>query len=175
MVHKPELDNIELLVMDVDGVLTDGGVIISADGSESKRFNVLDGHGIRMWHRAGLKTAIMSGRTTEATQYRAEQLEITYIYQGCTQKVPAFEKLLEESGLSAERVAYIGDDVLDLPVMKRAGFAVAVSNAVDEVKQQAHYVTKLGGGCGAVREVIEYILKKKKGGDWTKLMEKYLA
>ena len=118
---------IRLLIMDVDGVLTDGGVIINADGSESKRFNVLDGHGIRMWHRADLKTAVMSGRTADATRLRAEQLEITYVYQGCTQKIPAFARLLEESGLSDNQVAYIGDDVLDLPVMKRAGFAVAVS------------------------------------------------
>jgi 3-deoxy-D-manno-octulosonate 8-phosphate phosphatase (KDO 8-P phosphatase) len=173
MTQEPNLNNIKLLVMDVDGVLTQGDVIIHHDGSESKSFNVLDGHGIRMWHRAGLKTAIMSGRTAEATRHRAEQLEITYVYQGCTEKVPVLERLLKESGLSAEQLAYIGDDVLDLPVMKRVGFAAAVSNAVDELKQQAHYVTKLSGGRGAVRETIEYILKKT--GQWPNLVERYLA
>lgn len=173
MAKDPNLDGVKLLVMDVDGVLTDGSVIIHQDGSESKRFNVLDGHGIRMWHRAGLKTAIMSGRTAAATKHRAEQLDITYVYQGCTEKTPAFERLLEESGISANQVAYIGDDVLDLPVMSRAGFAVAVGNAVDEVKQYAHYVTGRCGGCGAVRETVEYILKKT--GRWTELMERYLV
>ncbi len=173
MAQEPNLADIKLLVMDVDGVLTDGGVIIHPDGSESKVFNVLDGHGIRMWHRAGLKTAIMSGRTAEATKLRAGQLEIAYVYQECTEKVPAFERLLKESDLSANEVAYIGDDVLDLPVMRRAGFAVAVNNATEDVKQHAHYVTSRSGGRGAVREMIEYILKKT--GRWTELMERYRA
>lgn len=173
MTQQPNLDGIKLLVVDVDGVLTDGGVIIHHDGTESKTFNVLDGHGIRMWHRAGQKTAIMSGRTAEATRHRAGQLEITYVFQGCTEKVTSFERLLKESGFSADQVAYIGDDVLDLPVMRRAGFAVAVKNAVDEVKQYADYVTSRCGGHGAVRETIEYILKKT--GRWTELMGRYLA
>ncbi len=173
MAQEPNLADVKLLVMDIDGVLTDGGVIIHPDGSESKSFNVLDGHGIRMWHRAGLKTAVMSGRTAAATKHRAKQLRVTYVFQGCTEKVPAFEKLLKKSGVSADQVAYIGDDVLDLPVMRRAGFAVAVGNAVDEVKQHANYVTGRCGGCGAVRETIEYILKKT--GRWTELMERYLT
>jgi 3-deoxy-D-manno-octulosonate 8-phosphate phosphatase (KDO 8-P phosphatase) len=173
MAQEPNLANVKLLVMDVDGVLTDGGVIIHQDGSESKRFNVLDGHGIRMWHRAGLKSAVISGRTTEATKLRTEQLGITYVFQECVDKVPVFERLLGQSGFSADETAYIGDDVLDLPVMKRAGFAVAVGNAVDEVKRNAHYVTNRYGGDGAVREAIEYILKKT--GRWTELMQKYLA
>jgi 3-deoxy-D-manno-octulosonate 8-phosphate phosphatase (KDO 8-P phosphatase) len=173
MAKEPNLADVKLLVMDVDGVLTDGGVIIHQDGSESKRFNVLDGHGIRMWHRAGFKSAVISGRKTEATKLRAEQLGITYVFQECFDKVPVFEKLLKQSGFSANEAVYIGDDVLDLPVMKRAGFAVAVGNAVDEVKQNAHYVTSRCGGDGAVREMIEYILKKT--GRWKELMQKYLA
>lgn len=167
------LADIKLLVMDVDGVLTEGGIIINSDGSESKRFSVLDGHGVWMWHRAGLQTAFISGRESEATRYRAEQLEIGYVLQGCGQKGPAFEKLLAESGVSAGQVAYIGDDLLDLPVMLRAGFSVAVANAVNEVKEQADYVTKRLGGSGAVREVVEYILGRT--GKWGQLMERYLV
>ncbi len=166
------LADIQLLALDVDGVLTDGTVIINGDGSESKFFNVLDGHGIRMWQRAGLKVAFLSGRTSEPTKYRAEQLQIDYCIQDCFDKLPALKKLLEQLGLSAHQVAYIGDDLLDLPPIQYAGFGAAVANAVDEVKQQADYVTTRRGGSGAVREVIEYILKNT--GRWPELMNKYL-
>ena len=169
--NRTILANIELLVLDVDGVLTDGSILINADGSESKSFNLLDGHGIRMWRRAGLKVAFLSGRETEATKYRAEQLKVDYCLQGCHFKLPALKKLLEEVGLSPEKVACVGDDLLDLPVIKYAGFGAAVANAVDEVKDIADFVTKRAGGCGAVREVIEYILKNT--GKWQKLMERY--
>jgi len=169
--NRTVLENIELLVLDVDGVLTDGSIIINADGSESKSFNLLDGHGIRMWRRAGLKVAFLSGRETEATKYRAEQLKVDYCLQGCHYKLPSLKKLLEEVGLSPENVACVGDDVLDLPVIKHVGFGAAVANAVDEVKNVADFVTQRTGGCGAVREVIEYILKNT--GKWQKLMERY--
>ena len=169
--NRTILVNIELLVLDVDGVLTDGSIIINADGSESKSFSLLDGHGIRMWRRAGLKVAFLSGRETEATKYRAEQLKVDYCLQGCHFKLPALKKLLEEVGLSPEKVACVGDDLLDLPVIKYVGFGAAVANAVDEVKDIADFVTKRAGGCGAVREVIEYILKNT--GKWQKLMERY--
>lgn len=169
--NRTVLENIELLVLDVDGVLTDGSIIINADGSESKSFSLLDGHGIRMWRRAGLKVAFLSGRETEATKYRAEQLKVDYCLQGCHFKLPALKKLLEEVGLSSEKVACIGDDLLDLPVIKHVGFGAAVANAVDEVKNIADFVTERSGGCGAVREVIEYILKNT--GKWQKLMERY--
>ena len=165
------LTDIELLVLDVDGVLTDGNIIIAADGSESKSFSLLDGHGIRMWRRAGLKVAFLSGRETEATKRRAEQLEIDYCLQGCHFKKAALEKLLEEVGLSPEKVACVGDDLLDLPVIKYVGFGAAVANAVDEVKENADFVTTRTGGSGAVREVIEYILKST--GKWQELMERY--
>ncbi len=167
-----DLTDIEMLVMDVDGVLTDGTLIINADGSESKFFNSMDGHGIRMWQRAGLKVALISGRASEPTQRRAEQLQIEYVFQDCHNKLPVFEKLLEQLGLSPDKVAYIGDDLTDLPVIRYAGFGVAVANAVDEVKQYADYVTTRPGGSGAVREVIEYILKNS--GRWQKLMARYL-
>jgi 3-deoxy-D-manno-octulosonate 8-phosphate phosphatase (KDO 8-P phosphatase) len=169
---KTNLADIQLLVMDVDGVLTDGTVMINGDGSEGKSFNLLDGHGIRMWQRAGGKSAFLSGRFSEATKYRAEQLEVDYCVQDCFEKLPALKKLLEQVGLSANRTAYIGDDLLDLPVIRYVGFGAAVANAVDEVKEEANYVTTRRGGDGAVREVIEYILKNT--GKWQELMKRYL-
>jgi len=165
------LADIQILALDVDGVLTDGTLIINTDGSESKFFNVLDGHGIRMWQRAGLKVAFLSGRSSEVTKYRAEQLGVDYCVQDCFEKLPALKKMLEKLGLSARQVAYIGDDLLDLPPIRYVGFGVAVANAVDEVKQHADYVTTRRGGNGAVREVIEYILKNT--GRWPELMKKY--
>lgn len=166
-----DLSKIKLLIMDVDGVMTDGGIIIHSDGSESKRFHVLDGHRVTLWHRAGLESAILSGRDTAATAIRAQQIGVKYILQGCKQKLPAFEKLLQESGYSAEQTAYIGDDLLDLPLLKRVGFAVTVANGIDEIKPYVHYVTRCSGGNGAVAEVIEYILKQT--GRWDGLVAGY--
>jgi len=168
----PKLANIQLLVVDVDGVLTDGSLIINPDGSESKSFSTLDGHGLRLWRRAGLKVAFLSGRVSGPTQYRAQQLGIDYCLQDCHDKLSSLEQLLKQTGLSAEQVAYIGDDLPDLPPIRCAGFGVAVANAVDEVKDAADYVTANPGGNGAVREVIEYILKNT--GRWDELMKKYL-
>ncbi len=174
MVAKPQVDlgEIELLAMDVDGVLTDGTLIVHADGSESKCFNSLDGHGIVMWKRAGLKVALVSGRASEPTLRRAEQLQIEHVFQDCHDKLPVFEKLLEQLGLPPEKAAYIGDDLTDLPLIRYVGFGVAVANAVDEVKHYADYVTARPGGRGAVREVIEHILKSSD--KWRELMERYL-
>jgi len=167
-----DLADIQLLALDVDGVLTDGALIINSDGSESKSFNSVDGHGLRMWQRAGLKVALISGRDSASTQLRAEQLGIEYVFQDCHFKLPVVEKLLDQLDLTPEKVAYVGDDLPDLPVMRYAGFAVAVANAVDEVKRHADYVTAAPGGGGAVRETIEYILKSTD--TWRKLMERYL-
>jgi 3-deoxy-D-manno-octulosonate 8-phosphate phosphatase (KDO 8-P phosphatase) len=170
---KSIIADIRLLALDVDGVLTDGNIILNHDGTESKHFNLLDGHGIRMWHRAGLKTAFISGRMTEATAHRAKQLEVTYVFQDCHEKLPAFELLLKKTGLDASQIAYIGDDVMDIPLLRRAGFGAAVASAADDVKQYAAYVTKKNGGSGAVREVIEYLLKN--AGKWDELMKLYLV
>ena len=167
-----DLTQIQLLALDVDGVLTDGKLTFNSDGSETKSFNSLDGHGIRMWQRAGLKVALISGRESAPTQLRAEQLGIEYVFQDCHFKLPVMEKLLEQIDLSPEKVAYVGDDLPDLPVIRHVGFGVAVANAVDEVKRHADYVTTRPGGGGAVREVIEHILKGT--GKWRKLMERYL-
>ena len=167
-----DLTKIELLALDVDGVLTDGTLVINADGSESKFFNSLDGHGIKMWQRAGLKVALISGRASTPTERRAEQLKIEYVFQNCHYKLPVVEQLLDQIGLLPENMAYIGDDLTDMPVMRYIGFAVAVANAVDEVKECADYVTTRPGGSGAVREVIEYLLKNS--GRWHELMKRYL-
>jgi 3-deoxy-D-manno-octulosonate 8-phosphate phosphatase (KDO 8-P phosphatase) len=166
------LAEIKILTLDVDGVLTDGTLVINADGSETKFFNSLDGHGIKMWQRAGLKVAIISGRASPPTERRAEQLKIEYVFQDCHNKLPVVEQLLDQIGLLPENMAFIGDDLTDMPVMRYVGFAVAVANAVDEVKQCADYVTTRKGGSGAVREVIEYILKNSDR--WQKLMKRYL-
>ena len=168
---KANLADIQMLVTDVDGVLTDAKIVINADGSESKLFSVVDGHGIKLWKRAGLKIAFLSGRDSKATKHRAEQLGVDHCLMGHQKKLPALQQLLTKVSLSPEQIAYIGDDLLDLPPMKCAGFSAAVANAVDEVKQGADYVTTAVGGSGAVREVIEYILKNT--GKWQKLMERY--
>lgn len=165
------LADIKLLVMDVDGVLTDSSIIINPDGSESKIFSSLDGHGIRMWQRAGLKVAFLSGRESEPTAHRAQQLEVEHCIQDCHNKLPALEGLADELGLAPNAIAFIGDDLTDLPPIRYAGFGVAVVNAVEEVKKHADYVTTRSGGRGAVREVIEYILKNT--GKWQQLMARY--
>lgn len=158
--------------MDVDGVLTDGNVMINGDGSEGKFFNLQDGHGVRMWRNAGLKIGLLSGRFSEATKRRAEQLEVDFCIQDCFEKLPALRKMLDNMGISAKDTAYIGDDLLDLPAIKYVGFGAAVTNAVDEVKDAADYITERCGGEGAVREVIEHILKSS--GKWRELIKRYL-
>lgn len=170
---KEKLDKIKLLILDLDGVFTDGNIILNEDGSESKRFNLHDGHGIKMLLRTGVKAAIISGREARVTQIRAEQVGIELLYQGQKKKLPAFEKILDDLSLNNEQVAYIGDDLLDLPLVKRAGFGVAVANAVDELKEAADYITKKAGGDGAVREVIDLIMKTT--GTWDTQMQRYIV
>jgi 3-deoxy-D-manno-octulosonate 8-phosphate phosphatase (KDO 8-P phosphatase) len=160
----PNLSDIKLLALDVDGVLTDGAIIINGDGSESKFFNVRDGHGIRLWLRAGLKIALFSGR--------AKQFGVENVFQDCHYKLPVLEKFLKQEGLGPKQVAYVGDDLQDLPAIRYVGFGVAVANAADEVKKYADFVTTRPGGAGAVREVIEYILKDS--GKWQGLMKRYM-
>ncbi|MHC4122375.1 MAG: KdsC family phosphatase [Planctomycetota bacterium] len=170
---KSRLSDIQLLAVDVDGVLTDGTLVINADGSESKCFNTLDGHGIRMWRRAGLKIAFISGRHSPPTLHRAQQLDVDFCFQNCHDKLPVLKDILNQTQLSAEQVAYIGDDLPDLPLVKFVGFGVAVANAVDELKEHVDFITTRKAGGGAVREVIEYILKSN--GKWQQLMKRYLA
>jgi len=169
---KTGLASIKMLVLDVDGVLTDGGLVLHDDGTESKVFNSLDGHGLKMWRGAGLKVAFLSGRPSPPTNRRAEQLGVDYCLTDCFDKLPKLKEILSKEKLAAENIAFVGDDLPDLPVMTFVGFAAAVANAPDEVKSHADYVTKKTGGSGAVREVIEYILKAT--GAWQRLAEEYL-
>ena len=152
------LNDIEILVVDVDGVLTDGGLVINGDGSEAKIFNVQDGHGIKLWQRVGLKVAFLSGRPSEPTLRRAEQLKIDYCLTGCLDKLPRFKELLKEAGLQAKNAAFVGDDLPDLPAIRYAGFGVAV---VERQHEQATSRETLANGddprmvlsrTGAVRE-----------------------
>ncbi|MBT9146619.1 MAG: 3-deoxy-D-manno-octulosonate 8-phosphate phosphatase KdsC [Syntrophomonadaceae bacterium] len=160
---------IKILVMDVDGVLTDGRIIIGSGNEEFKFFNVLDGEGVVLAKSAGLKIALISGRFSGATERRAQELSIDDVYQGVSKKEESYEELLKKYGLSDAEVAYIGDDLLDLSIMRRVGFAASVPNACKEVKKSAAYVTHLSGGQGAVREIIELILKSQ--GKWEKILE----
>jgi 3-deoxy-D-manno-octulosonate 8-phosphate phosphatase (KDO 8-P phosphatase) len=151
--------HIRLLVLDVDGVLTDGGLFFGDDGQEYKMFNSRDGHGMRMLQDAGIPIAIITGRQSEVVKHRMENLGVAHVYQGQREKLPAFEALLQEVGLAAEQVAYVGDDVVDLPILTRVGLAIAVQDAHALVKQHAHWTTPQGGGRGAVRDVCELILQ----------------
>lgn len=152
---------VELLVLDVDGVLTDGGLYYGPDGEALKRFDVKDGHGIVLCRDTGLPAAILTARTSLAVEVRSKELRIPFVLQGQRDKKAGLEKLLELSGLSAERLAYMGDDVNDLPVLSRVGFAAAPADARQEVKDLAHYVCENRGGHGAVRELCELLLRAK--------------
>lgn len=160
-----------LLMMDVDGVLTDGRIIQDGHGHELKVFDVKDGHGIVMAHRAKLRTALISGRESETIRRRAEELGIELVFQKIWNKLEVYEKILVDTELTHDEVAYIGDDLIDIPLLRRVGLAVAVADAVDEVKTAAHLITQRPGGQGAVREVIELILRAQ--GHWDSLLERY--
>lgn len=162
---------IELLVLDADGVLTDGRIVLDADGRELKRFHALDGAGMKYWQRAGKRIAIISGRASAALTFRAAELGVTIVRQNAKDKLPVYESLLDELGLSDAQAAVMGDDLPDLPIMRRCGLAIAPANAVEEVRRAAGLVTQRGGGEGAVREAVEFILRA--GGDWERIMQRY--
>jgi 3-deoxy-D-manno-octulosonate 8-phosphate phosphatase (KDO 8-P phosphatase) len=150
---------VKLAIFDVDGVMTDGTLYIGPQGETYKAFNILDGHGVKMLQSAGVATAIISGRASEAVAWRAKELAIAHVVQGAANKVAEFEKLLASLGLEPRACAFMGDDLPDLPVMTRCGLAVAVANAAEGVKAVAHYVTRASGGRGAVREFCELVLR----------------
>jgi 3-deoxy-D-manno-octulosonate 8-phosphate phosphatase (KDO 8-P phosphatase) len=152
---------VRLAIFDVDGVLTDGTLYIGAQGEAMKAFNIADGHGVKMLQHAGIATAIISGRTSEAVAWRARELAIAHVQQGASDKVAAFEALAAKLSLAPEQCAFVGDDLPDLPVMRRCGLAVAVCNASEAVKRCAHYVTRAHGGRGAVREFCELLLEAR--------------
>ncbi len=165
--------SVRMLIMDVDGVLTDGRIIYTSGGEEIKHFNVRDGFGIRLAHRVGLKTAIITARYSEAVTHRSRELEISEVCQNALKKLPAYEQIIKDGGLTDEQVAYIGDDLVDLPLFRRVGLAAAVADAHPEVKQAAHYVTQLPGGKGAVRELVELILKAQD--TWQEATSRYFS
>ena len=164
--------DIKLLLMDCDGVLTDGRIWILEDDEDQKAFHTLDGLGLELFHRAGLMTGIISGRASSAVERRARALGVTYIYLGCSDKVDAFQDTLIDADVSADQVAFVGDDLNDIPLLLRSRLAVAVANASAETIERAHYVTKATGGTGAVREVVELILKAQNL--WSGVIERYL-
>ena len=153
---------IKLLLMDCDGVLTDGRLYFAESGESLKVFHARDGQGIVDWHKAGFRSGIISGRTSKIVDLRAGQLGIEFVFQGRSDKVAAFKELIASAGVSPDETAYIGDDTPDAVVMPLVGLAVAVADAHDKVKATAHYVTRLKGGRGAVRELIDLILASKK-------------
>lgn len=163
---------IKLLILDCDGVLTDGRIIMLPGSDETKTFDVKDGHGIVMAQRAGLRIAIISGRKSSVVRARATELGVAHLYEMAWVKMEPYEKVLAEEGLTDEEVCYVGDDVVDIPLLRRAGLGVAVADAVEETKEHSHIVTERGGGRGAVREVIEFILKAQD--KWDEAMIRYL-
>ena len=150
---------VRLAIFDVDGVMTDGTLYIGANGEAFKAFNILDGHGVKMLQSAGVATAIISGRSSDAVVRRASELSIIHVVQGAKDKLAAFDELTARLGVQPAECAFVGDDLPDLPVMRNCGLAVAVANAVDAVKSSAHYVTRASGGRGAVREFCELVLR----------------
>jgi 3-deoxy-D-manno-octulosonate 8-phosphate phosphatase (KDO 8-P phosphatase) len=162
---------IELLLLDVDGVLTDGSILYADDGTELKRFHVRDGSGLKFWHLAGKRSAIVSGRKSAAVARRAAELGIAPVLQGRSEKLPAFEAVLAETGLRPEQVCAIGDDMPDLAVLRRVGLSVAVADACPEVLAAVDYVTAVPGGRGAVRDAVEWLLKLQ--GVWSDLVGRF--
>jgi len=174
---KKRASKIKVLLMDVDGTMTDGGVILlsqpDCSALEIKRFDAHDGQGLTLAHTAGLKTGCITGRESPALLRRAHEMKMDYIYMKIPLKMPAYEEVLTKAGVKDAEVAFVGDDLPDIPILKRVGLAVAVGDAVPEVKKVAHYTTKAHAGRGAVREAIELILKSK--GIWGRLIDKARA
>ncbi len=165
--------HIRLVIFDVDGVLTDRSLFIGDDGQEYKAFNSLDGHGMRMLQDAGVQIGIITGRSSEVVRIRMESLGINHVYQGQREKLPAYQELKQKLALKDEQIAYVGDDVVDLPVMTRVGFSVAVQDAHSFTKQHAHWITPSKGGHGAAREVCELLMDAQ--GKLQAALNKYLA
>jgi 3-deoxy-D-manno-octulosonate 8-phosphate phosphatase (KDO 8-P phosphatase) len=164
---------VRLFLVDVDGVLTDGGILFDGNGVETKRFHVRDGHGIKMMQRAGIEVGIITGRTSAVVRIRAEELGISRVRQGAHDKVAAWREMLKDTGLSPEESAYVGDDIVDVPLLRRVGFAATVADAEEYVLTEADFVSSRRGGEGAVREIIEFVLKSR--GAWDKITEKYFG
>ena len=164
---------IQLLIVDVDGVLTDGRIVYDEYGDELKFFDVQDGSGLVFWARAGLKSAIITARKSKLVARRAKEMQVTELFQKALEKIKPYEKLLKRWKLTDEQVCVIADDLFELPLMRRAGLPVCVPNAVAEVKAAAHYQTQRPGGRGAVRELVELILQAQ--GKWEGMLKRYTS
>lgn len=164
---------VKMLILDVDGVLTDGKIILTSNGEEIKNFNVLDGMGIKLLQKIGVEVVIISSRFSKVTEQRAKELGIELVFQKHLDKLKIYEEILKLRNLKDEEIAYIGDDWIDLPILKRVGFAVGVPNGWYPVNLYVHYVTKHKGGEGAVREVCDLILRAKE--KWKEILDLYLS
>jgi len=173
LAHMERAARVKVMIFDVDGILTDGSLTYGPDGEITKTFNVLDGLGIQLLQKTGVITAIISARKSPIVLARARDLGINHVWQGHQDKRVAFAELLEQTGFTAEQCGYIGDDVIDLPLLTKVGFAVTVPTGHPEVQHRAHYVTKAGGGRGAVREVCDMVLRAQ--GKYEEALAPYFA
>ncbi|MBI4748893.1 MAG: HAD hydrolase family protein [Acidobacteria bacterium] len=164
---------IKVLLMDCDGVLTDGRIILLPDGQEVKAFNSQDGHGLKLAQRGGIRTGVITGRKSGALEQRAREVSIEFLYQNAKDKSSCLDELLQAEGFDPQTIAFVGDDLPDIPVMHRVGLGIAVHNAVPEVREHAHYVTRVTGGRGAIREVVELLLKAQ--GKWESEVSRFIA
>jgi len=165
------MQSIELILSDVDGVMTSGGITYDNQGIETKTFHVRDGMGIKLWQKTGHRFGVITARSSHIVKLRMDELGVDFIRQGTEQKLAAAEQIIAELNLQPENVCYIGDDLTDVGLMKSVGMSASVSDGADDVKKIAHYVTKSAGGTGAIRELIEMILKSQKR--WNELLQGY--
>ncbi|MCX5845680.1 MAG: HAD-IIIA family hydrolase [Deltaproteobacteria bacterium] len=169
MIEK--MKTIRLLVLDVDGVMTDGKIIMNDMGREIKNFDVKDGHGIKILMKCGIDVILLTGRRSAVVEHRAQDIGIEEVYQGIFNKLEKFEEILQNKSFNYENIAFVGDDIVDIPLLKRVGFSVAVADATEDVKKCVDYITKKAGGDGAVREVCELILQAQ--GKWIDVAGRY--
>jgi 3-deoxy-D-manno-octulosonate 8-phosphate phosphatase (KDO 8-P phosphatase) len=168
-----KLAAIKLLLLDVDGVMTDGRIIYDQQGNELKAFDVKDGHGLKMLQRAGFQVGIITGRTSTIVNLRAQELGITILYQGAKVKLEPYLDILRRTGLADHEVAYVGDDLVDLPILSRVGFSATVADAVPQIAERVDYVTRRCGGRGAVREICDLLLQGS--GHWPEQTTRYFS
>ena len=166
-----KIKRIKLLILDVDGVLTDGRIIIDDLGNETKNFDVRDGHGLKLLMRYGIDVVLLTGRKSKVVEHRAEELGINEVYQGTKNKVEVLERILRKRDIGSDNIAYMGDDIVDVPVFRKVGFSVAVADAMVYVKKASDYITEGRGGRGAVREICEIILQVH--GKWDEIASTY--
>jgi YrbI family 3-deoxy-D-manno-octulosonate 8-phosphate phosphatase len=171
MNQEQNCQQVELILSDVDGVLTDGSIIFDNQGIETKRFHIRDGLGIKLWQRSGFRFGIITARSSHIVKLRAAEMGVELLRQGSSDKLRTVQQILDESGFTFEQVCYIGDDLLDLSVMTHVGWPVAVADAAEEVQRVASYVTRHNGGHGAVRETVEVLLREK--GLWEDLVRHF--